>query len=257
MKRLKIGELFAGIGGFSLGVERAIPNSETIWMVEKDKFCQSILKKHWPDAEIFDDVREVGSEDLKPVDILLGGFPCQNISIQNLNNREGLQGEKSGLWFEMHRVISELRPRVAIIENTANIVNRGGVEVIGSLAEIGYSAEWTIISARQFGAPHVRKRWFCVAYPDEERCSQQSVHPESVDETFELECSSSKDERIHIGNYWKEHEAPPSLHNLDDGFPFVLARNQALGNAIVPQCSEWVGQQVLKSGLLDGPCFAE
>ena len=108
---IRIGSLFAGIGGFELGLERAISGSETIWQVEREPFCQKVLKKHWPNATIYDDVRTVGSHNLESVDILCGGFPCQDIS--TAGKGKGLEGEKSGLWFEMLRIISELRPRVA------------------------------------------------------------------------------------------------------------------------------------------------
>ena len=150
MRRLKIGSLFAGIGGFELGIERAIPGAETIWQVEKDKYCQSILKKHWPNAKIYDDVRNITKHNVEPVDILIGGFPCQSISVAG--KQEGLQHEeKSGLWWEMWRIIGELRPRIVVMENVPNVLRLGGLHILGSLAEIGYDAEWTIISALQFG----------------------------------------------------------------------------------------------------------
>ena len=108
MRRLKIGSLFAGIGGFELGIERAIPGSETIWQVEQNKYCQSILQKHWPNAKIYDDVRNITKHNVEPVDILIGGFPCQSISVAG--KQEGLENEeKSGLYWEFHRIISELR----------------------------------------------------------------------------------------------------------------------------------------------------
>ena len=118
----KIGSLFSGIGGFELGLERAIP-AETIWQVEQDKFCQRILKKHWPKAKIYNDVRNITKDNVEPVDILCGGFPCQDISIAG--KTKGLKGEKSGLWWEMWRIISELRPRIAVLENVANILRLG------------------------------------------------------------------------------------------------------------------------------------
>jgi len=94
---IKIGSLFAGIGGFELGLERAIPGAETIWQVEQNKYCQSILKKHWPNATIYDDVRNITQHNVEAVDILCGGFPCQDIS--TAGKGRGLHGKKSGLWW--------------------------------------------------------------------------------------------------------------------------------------------------------------
>ena len=180
MRRLKIGSLFAGIGGFELGIERAIPGAETIWQVEQNKYCQSILKKHWPNATIYDDVRNITKHNVEPVDILIGGFPCQSISVAG--KQEGLENEeKSGLWWEFHRIISELRPSIVIMENVANVLRLGGRDVVGSLAKIGYNAEWTIISARQFGAPHLRKRWFCVAYSESDSQSNRSDNAKALE----------------------------------------------------------------------------
>jgi len=118
MKKYKIGSLFSGIGGFELGLERAIP-SETIWQVEQDEYCQKVLKKHWPKARIYNDVRDINRETVEPVDILCGGFPCQDISIAGKG--AGLNGKKSGLYWEMFRIIRDLRPRVIVMENVPAI----------------------------------------------------------------------------------------------------------------------------------------
>jgi len=243
---IKIGSLFAGIGGFELGIERAIPNSSTIWQVEQNKFCQRILKKHWPNATIYNDVKHINKNNVEPVDILLGGFPCQDISI--CGKRKGInEGKKSSLYFEMHRIISELRPRIVVMENVPAITNRGLSEVLGSLSEIGYDAEWTIISAKDFGAPHLRKRWFCVAYPNAGRSRSNGQIQARRD------AIKAGDSRPNISkNYWGTFPVESPLCNRNDGIPDRLAKLRALGNAIVPQCSEWIGQQILKSGLLEG-----
>lgn len=162
-KKYSIGSLFAGIGGFELGLERAIPGAYTLWQVEQEKYCKKVLSKHWPEATIYDDVRNITKNNTKQVDILCGGFPCQDISVAGKG--EGLHGKKSGLWWEMHRIIEELQPRAVIMENVAAITIRGLGTVLGSLSEIGYDAEWCTIRASDFGAPHHRSRWFCIAYP--------------------------------------------------------------------------------------------
>ena len=124
---IRIGSLFSGIGGFELGLERSIPNSETIWQVEQNPFCQRVLKQHWSDATIYDDVCSVGKHNLEPVDILCGGFPCQDISIAGAKG--GINASRSGLWWEMCRVISELEPPVIVLENVPNVLRLGGREV--------------------------------------------------------------------------------------------------------------------------------
>ena len=161
---LRMGSLFSGIGGLDLGLERAFKGQlQTAWQVEENQFCCSILERHWPHAKRYDDVRTVGAHNLEPVDILCGGFPCQDISIAGKG--EGLNGKRSGLWWEFHRIINELRPSVVVMENVPAITIRGLSAVVGSLAQIGYDCQWTIISAKQCGAPHLRRRWFAVAYP--------------------------------------------------------------------------------------------
>ena len=252
MKQITIGSLFAGIGGFELGIERAIPNAHTIWQVEQDQFCQSILAKHWPNATIYNDVRTVGAHNLQPIDILLGGFPCQDISIAG--QQRGIKdGTRSGLWWEMHRIIMEIRPRIVIMENVPNIIAVGGKTVVGSLAKIGYNCEWSIISARQFGAPHLRKRWFGIAYPHGIG-SNKTTHGrinQINNKGPTIQCGRSQGKES-TQTYW-QHNPPPqsTICGMDDGVPNRVVKLKALGNAIVPQCSEYIGKRVLASGLLD------
>ena len=156
------GSLFTGIGGIDLGFEWA--GIETKWQVEIDNYCQELLSVRFPHTEKFTDIHKVGSHNLEKVDIISGGFPCQDISVAGKG--AGIEGERSGLWTELHRVISELRPRFAFIENVPMLTIRGGTRVIADLAEIGYDAEWQIIGADEVGAWHKRKRIWIVAYPD-------------------------------------------------------------------------------------------
>lgn len=248
----KCGSLFSGIGGFELGLERSIPNLETVWQVEQSKFCQKVLRKHWPNASIYDDVRSVGKHNLEPVDIICGGFPCQDISAAG--KQGGIYAERSGLWWEMHRIISELRPRVAVLENVPNLVTLGLREVLGSLSEIGYNAEWTIVSAGQFGAPHMRKRVFIVAYSAIFNDQEQAINAVKMEQRQEIYGSRSRNSkagRIHAADYWRKQQRPSGICSMDDGIPDRLAQLRALGNAIVPQCSEWVGRKIWESGLLE------
>ena len=248
----KMGSLFSGIGGLELGLERAFSGElQTIWQVEQNQFCQSVLERHWSNTKRYNDVRTVGAHNLEPVDVLCGGFPCQDISIAGKG--EGLDGERSGLWREFHRLINELRPRVAVMENVSAINVRGLSAVVGSLAQIGYDCQWTIISAAQCGAPHLRRRWFGVAYPNSQRIQEQPIWSESVGQTRQSECGSSKTPGTRQ-NYWKGFPTQSPVCRRDDGIPNRVDRLRALGNAVVPQCAEWVGQQIINSGLWEKVC---
>ena len=248
---IKIGSLFSGIGGFELGLERAISGAETVWQVEQNPFCQKVLAKHWPKAKIYNDVKNITADKVEAVDILCGGFPCQDISLAGKG--EGLHGKKSGLWWEMLRIISELsaerKKPIVVLENVAAISTRGGCEVVGSLAEIGYCTEWTIISARGFGAPHLRKRWFAVAYlaDSDTRRKEDTIRTRRKKSSL---CSALDSDR-RSSKIWSKSTTESPLCRVDDGIPNRTHRLRSLGNAIVPQCSEWVGQQIVGSGLLD------
>jgi len=138
---------------------------ECVWQVEFDKACQSILKKHWSETELFDDVRTVGKHNLKPVDVICGGFPCQDVSIAG--KRAGLAGERSGLWHEFARIIDELEPKWVVIENVPGLLssNKGQdfATVIRWLAERGYGVAWRILDSQYFGVAQRRRRVFVVA----------------------------------------------------------------------------------------------
>jgi DNA (cytosine-5)-methyltransferase 1 len=160
---LTAGSLFSGAGLCDLGLSWA--GFQHLFFCEIDPFCRSILARHWPGVHIYDDVRGLGGADIPRVDVLCGGFPCQDVSCAG--KRAGIkEGTRSGLWHEFRRIISEARPRYVIIENVRGLLSRGIEGVLQSLAGIGYDAEWTVLSAAACGAPHHRERVFIVAYPD-------------------------------------------------------------------------------------------
>lgn len=162
---MTVGGLFSGVGGFELGLQLAGFDAPS-WMVEADPWRRSVLSKHWPEAEVFYDVRTVGAlRGLRPVDVIVGGFPCQDIS--TAGKGAGLSGERSGLWFEMLRIISELRPRGVIVENSNGGRGRWLPEAIRGLRGLGYRVRRPlVISAAMCGAPHVRARCFLIAVAD-------------------------------------------------------------------------------------------
>ncbi len=165
--RVNVLDLFSGIGGFSLGLERA--GMKTVAFCEIDPHCQKVLRKHWPNVPIFDDVKKLKGKQFKNIDLICGGFPCQNISVAG--NKRGIDGNRSGLWKEFHRLIKEISPRWVIIENVANLRNLGLGVVLKDLRKIGYDAEWHIISARSTSpyCPHLRERIWIIAHPNSER----------------------------------------------------------------------------------------
>lgn len=161
---MRIGSLFSGIGGLELGLERAGLGS-VAWQVEREPYCRHILAKHWPDALRFDDVRTVGAHNLSPVDVLCGGFPCQDLSAANTSGR-GLDGDRSGLWFEMRRIIHELRPSWVVVENVAHTWRRYVPVVRRAFWELGYASLPLRVRACDVGARHERARILLVAGRD-------------------------------------------------------------------------------------------
>lgn len=165
MKKLKLLSLFAGIGGFELGLERS-GGFETVAQCEIEEYPRKILAKHWPEAKRYEDVRTLNATTLRrdgiSVDAICGGFPCQDISTAGTG--AGIEGERSGLWTEYARLIGELRPKLVFVENVAALLGRGLDKVLGDLAALGYDAEWHCIPASAVGAPHRRDRLWIIAY---------------------------------------------------------------------------------------------
>lgn len=160
---MRIGSLFSGYGGLDMAVEEAL-GATTAWFVEYDKAPSKILAHHWPDVPNYGDVTAVDWSQVEPVDILTGGFPCQDIS--SAGRKAGVNdGKRSGLWVNMARAIGELRPRLVVVENVRELAVRGLDRVLGDLAALGYDAEWTTISACTVGAPFARVRMFITATP--------------------------------------------------------------------------------------------
>jgi len=235
------GSLFAGIGGFDLGFERA--GIKTVWQVEIDPFCRSILERHFPTVRRFPDVRTCGAENLERVDIIAGGFPCHDIS--RAGKREGITGEQSRLWIEYRRIIAELAPAWAVIENVGALTHRGLSVVLTDLHEIGYDAEWQIIPAWFVGSPQVRERTFIVAYPcqpGEAGWRSERIGWWSGGEGEARQNGWSLDAEID-DKLWRE----PRVDRVAYGIPAQVDRINKLGNAIVPQIAEWIGRRIIEA----------
>lgn len=224
-------DLFSGIGGFALGLQWA-GSYETIGFCEIDKAAQKVLKKHWPSVPIYDNVKTLKGSDIGAVDIITGGFPCQDISLAGKG--AGLYGKRSGLWFEFHRLIKETRPKWVIAENVSMLRSRGLDQVLRSLFEIGYDAEWHCIPASAVGAPHRRDRIWIIAYPNNNGQSTGSVY----DETPRLSIT------IKNGR-WPRWSGEPKDVRMANGLSRGMDRIKQLGNAIVPQIAQIISESIL------------
>ena len=269
---MNVGGLFSGIGGWELGLERA--GMRVLWHCESDPFCQRVLAARWPGIPCYPDVSELRGADVAPVDVLCGGFPCQDISVAGRG--AGIGGARSGLWSEMFRLTGELRPGYLVVENVPALLVRGLDVVLGDLASIGFDAEWDCLRACDFGAPHERERLWLVAYPSQHdhvanrdgqggraadvadaksnRCGQGwTWRPDpsrAREQQSALQAVASPDseptQRASVA--WTERDPwaiEPDVARMAHGIPDGLDRRRALGNALIPQTSEWIGRRIL------------
>ena len=252
MTPLTVGSLFSGIGGFEFGLERT-GGFKTVWQCEIDPFCLKVLAKHWPDVKRFTDIKRMGvDEEIPRVDVICGGFPCQDISCAGKG--AGIHAERSGLWWEMLRIIRLVRPRFVLVENVAALLNRGLDEVLGSLAESGYDAEWQILSAKFVGSQQLRERLYLVAYSTIPGTIRKSTGDERSRGDISVRGRVFSGNREMAGRkgskaqrYTEPWATEPDIRRVADGIPNQLDRLRALGNAIVPQCAQFVGQCILDS----------
>jgi len=229
--QLRVLSLFAGIGGFDLGLERT-GGFQTVAFCEIDPFCRRVLAKHWPEVPCYDDVRTLTAErlgaDRIAVDAITAGFPCQDLS--RAGKRHGMAGEHSGLWSEVARLVGELRPGLVLLENVPELLVRGMGRVLGDLATIGYDAEWDGIPAAAVGAPQLRARQWILAYPAGlgDRLSAEAIqtgwdHP----------------------SFRRGWACEPGICRVGHGLPGQVDRLRTLGNAVVPQIPELIGRAIL------------
>ena len=270
---MKFISLFAGIGGLDLGLERA--GFECVAQVEINEFALRVLQKHWANIPKFKDVRDVGKHNLPNADLLCGGFPCQDVSLAG--QRAGLEGKRSTLWSEFHRIVCEIRPRWVVIENVPGLLSSDNGEfftkIFRELSQSGYDAEWRIISASDLGAPHIRERLFIVAYPNGYigldgvlQTGRDTFSEWRKKSVWGFDWSKSKMESrpATILQRWQRLAVRQSpLIRMDDGIPDVVERLHATGNAVVPAVAEFIGHSVMKAQArltpraLDGGTSAE
>lgn len=235
---ITFGSLFAGIGGFDLGFERA--GMECRWQVEIDDYASRVLAKHWPGVHRERDIRTCGSHNLERVDVICGGFPCQDISYAGLG--AGLDGERSGLFFEAVRLVRQLQPRIVVLENVAALLIRGLDRVCGTLAAVGYDCEWHCIPAAYFGTHFRRDRIFIIASCPFTRClRRQGFWSRKSGAWGEQQFTRLVEREIQL--------CIPAgkMQRVSDGIPNRVDRLRCLGNAVVPQVAEFIGERILES----------
>jgi DNA (cytosine-5)-methyltransferase 1 len=233
MHNLTHGSLFSGIGGFELGAQMS--GITTLWNCEIESYQRKILKKHFPQTKQYEDIRRL--KDAEYVDIISGGFPCQDISIVN-RKAKGINGNRSGLWAEMFRVLSEGRSKYIIIENTPALLKRGFEYILQDLYKIGYDAEWQVLSGAKFGYLHQRKRLLVIAYSNsigksglfknlktckarQRRADSEKALKDYIEqEDFEERCES---------------KIKPLLSGKTYGLPNWVDRVKSIGNAVIPE----------------------
>jgi hypothetical protein len=224
---MRVGSLFSGIGGIELGLERA-GGFETVWQVEINQYARGVLNKHWTISPIIDDVKDVITSNLCQIDLLCGGFPCQNISNSGTAKEppKGLKGAKSGLWFEMDKIISFHKPALVLIENVGALRSRGLDVVLANLDANGYDAEWGIISSGALGLHHLRKRLFVIA-------AKRGENDGVIGNMF---FPRPKREKV-------PNDKPPILLSKSPTKEQQL-RIEALGNCVTPICAEFIGKRI-------------
>ena len=280
MNKIQVLDLFSGIGGFSLGLERA--GFETVAFCEIDKYCRLVLQKHWKDIKIYNDVREITRQQyeqdgLELPEIITGGFPCQPFSVAG---RQKGSRDNRYLWPEMFRIIKEFKPRWIIAENVRGIINiQDGVVFEGVHADLesqGYETQTFNIPAAGVGAPHRRERVWIVANsrrtirgkqstrnkesigPGTSQETKRSADSDSVARSSEREKIMANSKRVYVqgqhdgsgkeqsrrGGWW---EVEPNVGRVADGLPGRVHRLKGLGNSIVPQIAEEIGKAILKA----------
>lgn len=234
-------DLFSGIGGFALGAYNAGLRFNEHYFSEVDEYASSVYRARFTDAIPLGDIRAISGVNLPKGNwILSGGFPCQDISVAGKG--AGLAGERSGLWYEYARLIGELRPRYAIMENVGALAFRGLDSVLGSLAALGYDAEWQDIRASDVGAPHRRERIWIISYPAEGRGeNNKRVQSRIGMATVPIRASGafqpSGTYELHSpGNY-------DFRYGKNNGISTYMDRAECLGNSIVPQIAEMIFNQ--------------
>lgn len=232
-RTLTFGSLFAGIGGFDLGFERA--GLECKWQVEISDYANRVLAKHWPGVRRHGDIRTFPPEPAADwaVDVICGGFPCQPVAQSGLKL---VQSDERWMWPEFARVIRRLSPGIVVIENVPGLLVRGRNSVFQDLAAMGLDAEWGVLSSCLFGAPHTRERLFIIAYP----------HCKHGQKRFRFfpDGTSKNESRNPRSDSRNRLESFTGIAGIHDGVSNRVDRLKVIGNAVDPRVAEWIGQRI-------------
>lgn len=228
---MRVLDLFSGIGGFSLGLERA--GFETVAFCEIDPFCRKVLKKHWPKTPIYEDIKKLDGHSIT-ADVICGGFPCQPHSYSGLRKASE---DSRDLWPEYDRLIGEINPVFVIAENVLGILSsesgRYFAGILRNLAERGYDAEWFNLPAGAVGAEHLRPRIWLVAYSNQAQLKGRSL-------------SSRIHQEYTNSSYTRWGKDKPGVVRTSNGIPNWMDRVGALGNSVVPQIPELIGRAIME-----------
>jgi DNA (cytosine-5)-methyltransferase 1 len=250
---MTFGSLFAGIGGFDLGFERAGMTCK--WQVENHTARQELLGLRFPEAAIYGDVRQfaLNPNDSLKVDVICGGFPCQDISY--CGKGEGIEGERSGLWSEFARVIRVLGPRYVVVENVPALLDRGLFRVLGDLASCGFDAEWDCLPASAFGAFGERDRLFVLAYSQSLDGGPHDLLEASREWGPSLQSRRLSGLAVATAGQRENTRlrCEPRLDRLVRRVPGALDRLEGIGNSIFPAVAEWIGRRLMEAARLIPP----
>ena len=264
---LKVLDLFSGIGGFSYAAERLVGGFETTQFVEIDTYCQRVLHKNFPNVPIHHDITEFNATEGQ-FDVITAGFPCQDISIAGRQDGIG-EGTRSGLFFEVLRLARQIRPKFILFENVRNLLSHSEGEtfqqILQEIAKAGFDVEWSVVSAKDVGACHLRERLWFIAYPsrvNEDRTESpiqagRDTATSSTTDATNTDCERLQglraEHQLREGSQeetpcwspqpytlepdWRGYLSQPTIRRTDDGFSFRVDRLKCLGNSIVPQAA--------------------
>lgn len=239
IRPITFGSMFAGIGGFDLGLERS--GMTCVWQVEIDDYATKVLERHWPNVPRHRDVMTFNPCDFAAVDVVAAGFPCQDIS--HAGKRAGISASRSGLYGQVMRCLRMVPQAIGLLENVAALLSRGMGKVLGDVAAVGRDAEWDCISASRFGALHRRDRVFITifsgSYAD---CVRRKRQPRK-DEAGPW--SKEQFERLVQAELQLSVPAGKS-GGISDGVSNRSHRLRCLGNAVVPQVAEHIGRLIIR-----------
>jgi len=240
---MRFGSLFSGIGGLDLGLERA--GMTCVWQSEIEPYACRVLAKHWPHIPNLGDIRGIDWTEVERVDLVVGGYPCQPFSYAGVRRGED---DLRHLWPMFAECLRVVRPRYALLENVAGHLTLGFGSVLADLAALGYDAQWDCIPAAAVGAPHLRDRLFVIAT---RRSVVADTGHERLEELRVSACGDESRQPASCPNETKRSEGrrwppEPELGRVAHGIPHRMDRLKGLGNAVVPQVAEHLGNIIME-----------